>query len=242
MKQLIHYFDLSTHAYLGSEDAKRDQFDECWIVPSNATLISPIIGDTGSVNIFDEVNQSWSLVPDFRGQEFYQKENGEKVVIEKVGEVPNSLTDKPRPNIWSVFDEKKNAWATDKVKEAEYLAALKVSKQQEAAAFAQLYIDTVTNDYAPTFERESYTLQAAEAAMWSKDKLAKTPILDGIAKTRGVDPDSLKAKALGKSQQYQALCAAVTGQRQALEDQINIAKNIEELEAIQPELVFKVES
>ncbi len=133
----------------------------------------------------------------------------------------------PRPSTAHDWDAKSNTWILIKAKAAELkaaeLAAAKSAKLSEIATAAQALIDTIVFDSAPAFERETYALQAAEALAWSRDKSAKTPVLDGIAAARGVPLELLKVKALEKSQQYQALCGAVAGQRQAFEDQVNAA-------------------
>lgn len=66
--------------------------------------------------------------------------------------------------------------------------------------------------------------QAAEAKAWAANKSAPTPILDQIAASRGVPADALKQAALKKTIAYEQLTASITGQRQAIQDQIEAAK------------------
>ena len=95
------------------------------------------------------------------------------------------------------------------------LAATKVAKLHEAAAAAQRFIDAVAGlDTVPQFERDSWATQALEAQAWAADHDAPTPILAGIAQARG------------------ALTASVAGQRQALEDRIRAATDIDALNAV----------
>ena len=113
------------------------------------------------------------------------------------------------------------------------LAAAKTAKLHAAAEAAQGFIDRVAGlDTVPPFERDSWAAQALEAQAWATDKNAPTPILAGIARARGVPLDDLRAKALAKSNAYTALTASVAGQRQALEDRIRAATDIDALNAV----------
>lgn len=113
------------------------------------------------------------------------------------------------------------------------LSKAKAAKLHEAATAAQGFIDRVAGlDTVPPFERDSWAAQALEAQAWATDKNAPTPILAGIARARGVPLDDLRAKALAKSNAYTALTASVAGQRQALEDRIRAATDIDALNAV----------
>ena len=113
------------------------------------------------------------------------------------------------------------------------LAATKVAKLHEAAAAAQRFIDAVAGlDTVPQFERDSWATQALEAQAWAADHDAPTPILAGIAQARGVPLDTLRERARAKSNAYSALTASVAGQRQALEDRIRAATDIDALNAV----------
>ena len=113
------------------------------------------------------------------------------------------------------------------------LAAAKTAKLHAAAEAAQRFIDVVAGlDGVPQFERDSWASQAIEAQAWAADHNAPTPILAGIAKARGVPLDILRERALAKSNAYSALTASVAGQRQALEDRIRAATDIDALNAV----------
>ena len=87
-------------------------------------------------------------------------------------------------------------------------------------------------DTVPQFERDSWATQALEAQAWAADHDAPTPILAGIAQARGVPLDTLRERALAKSNAYSALTASVAGQRQALEDRSRAATDIDALNAV----------
>lgn len=113
------------------------------------------------------------------------------------------------------------------------LSKAKAAKLHEAATAAQRFIDAVAGlDTVPQFERDSWATQALEAQAWAADHDAPTPILAGIAQARGVPLDTLRERALAKSNAYSALTASVAGQRQALEDRIRAATDIDALNAV----------
>lgn len=113
------------------------------------------------------------------------------------------------------------------------LSKAKAAKLHEAATAAQGFIDRVAGlDTVPPFERDSWATQALEAQAWAADHDAPTPILAGIAQARGVPLDTLRERALAKSNAYSALTASVAGQRQALEDRIRAATDIDALNAV----------
>lgn len=93
-------------------------------------------------------------------------------------------------------------------------------------------------DKLPEFEVQSWALQAIEAKAWAQDKTVETPVLDKLAAARGVPAEVLKQAALRKTLQYEALTALVAGQRQALQTLIEMAKTLDELNAI--EIVFRL--
>ncbi|MDO4775823.1 MAG: hypothetical protein Q4A06_00055 [Cardiobacteriaceae bacterium] len=131
------------------------------------------------------------------------------------------------------FDRTKREWVRDEALWQQLFADERARKLLQAAQAAQAFIDKTAGIAAvPQFERESWATQALEAQAWAKDNNAPTPILAGIAQSRGVPLDVLRQKALAKSQAFALLTAAVAGQRQAIEDKINAAENMQALDAV----------
>ena len=100
-----------------------------------------------------------------------------------------------------------------------------------------IYTDSLVNDIGasqniPMIEIQTWPVQMAEAQAWEYDNSAKTPILDTIAKTRGVGRSDLIHKTLVKSKAYNNMLAFVVGSRQALEDKILSVKTKEELSTV----------
>lgn len=158
--------------------------------------------------------ERWEIFPDFRGAVVFTKD-GEKVWRD-IGSLPDgvSLTQLETAN----------------------LADLKAAMLTNLNAAAQAFVDSHSGaSQVPDFEMATWTLQSTEAQAWAADKSAPTPILDGIAAARGLDKDTLKAAALKKALAYSALSAIVAGQRQAIQDQIEAAKNKSALDKIKIE-------
>ena len=150
-------------------------------------------------------------------------------IIDKDGEIcGKTLTPFVPPDGWQLVAE-----ADYSPDPAAALAKAKAAKLHEAATAAQGFIDRVAGlDTVPPFERDSWASQALEAQAWAADHDAKTPILAGIAKARGVPLDTLRERALAKSNAYTVLTASVAGQRQAFEDRIHAAADLDALGAI----------
>lgn len=135
----------------------------------------------------------------------------------------------PQPSEHHEWDGK--TWVI-KNKEAA-LNNAKAEKLKNANAKAQEFINKESGaNLIPAFELATWGLQAAEAMAWEENKKADTPILNGIAAARGVDENVLKAAALKKAKQYSKLTAHIAGERQAIQDRIQSAKTIEDIEAI----------
>ena len=108
---ILNYYD-HDFVFTHSEPARRDQFDECWVTPSNATTCPLKKDKKGFVNTYDEDTKAWTLSPDLRGKTYYSIETGEAVVISTI-KVPDNLTDTKPPseyhtyinNEWAVSDE-----------------------------------------------------------------------------------------------------------------------------------------
>ena len=141
------------------------------------------------------------------------------------------------PSVAHDWDSKKGDWVLNVSKQAEMLSAelvqAKQSKLSEMNTAAQSFIDQMTgaND-TPEYERATWAAQGAEAKAWHADHTAATPTLDNIAKNRGVPTELLRQKAYEKTIAYEVLVSTIAGQRQRYEDQLNAAKNLDEVGAI----------
>lgn len=146
----------------------------------------------------------------------------------------------PAPSEFHTWDNEKSEWTISQEAIQAALNAKKESKLTELNQRAQAFINKASEmDKLPEFEVQTWTLQAMEAKAYQADKSAATPILDTIAQNRNIDRETLIQAALRKTLAYEALSAAIAGQRQALQTKIEKAASEDELNAI--EIVFKAE-
>ena len=163
--------------------------------------------------------------------------------MQTVGELPAHLTAAAPPSELHEWSAEKQTWQLNRTKQkaaeqAQFQAA-QAAKLAELATAAQAFVDKhAKTDIVPAFEQETWAMQGAEARAWAEDDNAPTPVLDGIAKHRGIDRIVLIRAALRKTQQYEMLAACVAGQRQALQVLIEQAKTLDDLAAI--ELTFRL--
>ena len=134
----------------------------------------------------------------------------------------------PRPSEYHEWDG--GSWVLKPTAKKKMLQHAKSEKLAEINRTAQSYIDRAAGlDKVPEFEVATWTTQAFEAKAWHADQNAATPTLDAIAASRGVPPDALRQKAYEKTLKFERLTAYVAGLRQAAEDKINAAANLDEL-------------
>ena len=147
----------------------------------------------------------------------------------------------PRPSESHEWDG--GSWVLKPTAKKKMLQQAKSEKLAEINRAAQSYIDRAAGlDKVPEFEVATWTTQAFEAKAWHADQNAATPTLDAIAASRGVPPDALRQKAYEKTIKFELLTARVAGLRQAAEDKINAAANLDELADISLVIDLKAEA
>ena len=120
------------------------------------------------------------------------------------------------------------------------LGQKKLEKYIQLSAYIDTVVDQVMNFHKiPKAEMSTWTKQFDEALAWSLDPFAKTPILNIIGRTRGVDLGLLKQKALQKALIYQTVVSYIVGRKQALEDQIDVAESESEVDSIKFQITLE---
>lgn len=214
---------------------------ENWLIPAGCIDTEPPEVKPNLAAKWQPESKTWAYLPDHRGKTAYRTDNGQPETVETVGELPAHLTLLAPPSELHQWNGK--AWVVDKAKQAEAektaFQAAQAAKLTELANAAQAFVDKhAKTDIVPAFEQETWAMQGAEARAWADDDNAPTPILDSIAHHRNIDRITLIRAALRKTQQYEALAAGVAGQRQALQMQIEQAKTLDDLAAI--EIAFRL--
>lgn len=89
----------------------------------------------------------------------------------------------------------------------------------------------VASPYQPA-ERETWSIQVAEAAAWRADSSAATPMTDAIAAARGVAKATLVGWIEEMDVNYRAACGAILGTQQKLLEQVYTATTVDALLAV----------
>lgn len=84
----------------------------------------------------------------------------------------------------------------------------------------------------PDREISTFDKQEAEARAYMADPEAPTPLLSALAKARGISMDELVKRVIAKADAFAAASGYIIGQRQALEDELDTCKTLEEVQSI----------
>ena len=105
-------------------------------------------------------------------------------------------------------------------------------KLSEINAAADKAIASLTATY-PDREIASFDKQEAEARAYATDPAtALTPLLSALAEARGIDLPDLVRRVIAKADAFAVASGSIIGQRQALEDRLDICATVEEVRAI----------
>lgn len=128
---------------------------------------------------------------------------------------------------FSVFGELNDG----KAKEVVTLSDVQKSRQIVSKKFALILalnkkLDKKLGSFFNQFsavEKSTWDAQLAEAKAFQADATSSTPLLSAIATARGITVADLVQKVLGKAVAYQTMVAALIGDKQALESQLQAA-------------------
>lgn len=112
------------------------------------------------------------------------------------------------------------------------LAAAKLAKLQQVNAACDAAVFALTATY-PQAEIQSWPQQVKEADAFVADDSAQVPLLTMIAAQRGLEVVELVQRVHAKVSAYAQASGYLIGKRQALEDAIDAAASIAELEALE---------
>lgn len=85
-------------------------------------------------------------------------------------------------------------------------------------------LDMLKRTYPPG-EVESWDKQEREAVAYKADATAATPLLASLSENRGVPLPELVERVLVKAETYAVVSGAIIGQRQRLEDELDLAED-----------------
>jgi len=203
-QQTNHHYDRKSREHLSST---RMAADEGLLAPAfSTTLALPATIPAGKVAVLNDAGDAWLLVEDFRG-EVFDTVNGVKSIHTELGALPEGLTHLP-PGELESWDG--SAWAFDSAKAiAAHTAALERAYHTAIAAITSAY---------PASERETWSIQEAEARAWTADNSVATPFISALATARGLTVADLAPSIIIKADAFKALSAELIGKRKKLLD------------------------
>lgn len=107
----------------------------------------------------------------------------------------------------------------------------KAAKLSEINKAADKIMAALISTY-PDREISTFDKQEAEARAYMADPTAPTPLLSALAKARGLSMDELVKRVIAKADVFAVASGYIIGQRQALEDQLDTCKTLEEVQSI----------
>ena len=155
---------------------------------------------------------------------------GKQIVADKSGS-PILLAPQPSPaHEWNGSE-----WVISPEKQTAYLAERKETLLTTLANRADQLKNGLLVGY-PQTEIESFYRQEKEALAKQANPKAETPMLEQIARVRGVPLDLLIEKVIEKSAQFAVAIGIIIGQRQAFEDRLMAIETLEALEQLEQEV------
>lgn len=155
---------------------------------------------------------------------------GKQIVADKSGS-PILLAPQPSPaHEWNGSE-----WVISPEKQTAYLAERKETLLTTLANRADQLKNGLLVGY-PQTEIESFYRQEKEALAKQANPKAETPMLEQIARVRGVPLDLLIEKVIEKSNQFAVAIGIIIGKRQQFEDRLMAIETLEALEQLEQEV------
>lgn len=113
----------------------------------------------------------------------------------------------------------------------ELLAQAKADKLAEINAVCQSTLEALTPTY-PERELTTFDKQESEARAYLADPTASTPLLSALAAARGIELADLVGRVIAKADAFTIASGFIIGQRQALEDRLDAAQTVDDVQAV----------
>ena len=113
----------------------------------------------------------------------------------------------------------------------ELLAQAKADKLAEINAVCQSTLEALTPTY-PERELTTFDKQESEARAYLADPTASTPLLSALAAGRGIELADLVQRVIAKADAFTLASGFIIGQRQALEDRLDAAQTVDDVQAV----------
>lgn len=157
---------------------------------------------------------------------------GKQIIADKTG---NPVLIDPQPSAAHELNRDTLTWEISPEKQTALFTQQKESLLNKLADKADKLKSGLLVGY-PQTEIESFYRQEKEALAKQANPKAETPMLEQIARVRGVPLDLLIEKVIEKSNQFAVAIGIIIGKRQQFEDRLLALKTPEELTALEQEI------
>lgn len=152
----IYSYSYETKEFTESKEAQIDPLESMiamkniYLLPANATFTKPPDAGENEKQIWDEKNEKWYILDDYRGV-FYYDENNE-YVISKLGEKPPKNTSlKPKPDMYSTLINGEwvkdlNKIKKDKIKDLSFEMQKYIFEDHKYNLINQITLLSIQND------------------------------------------------------------------------------------------------
>lgn len=111
------------------------------------------------------------------------------------------------------------------------LEEAKTAKLAEINAACDSILNVATASY-PASEVLTFDQQTKEAELYQADNTASIPLLSALSASRNIPLPELVQRVLAKHHAFSVLSGVVIGQRQALEDRLDVCTSVDEVNAL----------
>ena len=111
------------------------------------------------------------------------------------------------------------------------LEEVKAAKLAEINAECQRMLESLTPTY-PERELTTFDKQESEARAYAADATASTPLLSALAAGRGIELADLVQRVIAKADAFTIASGFIIGQRQALENRLDAAQTVDDVQAV----------
>lgn len=134
-KTIYNYSTLDRSFTVESEAPSDPVTPNRFLIPMGATDIKPPAFAENEVPVYDEKNQEWVVVSDYRNTAIYSKEDGSSILWAQVGPLPKGYTSKPKTDPTFSWDSTKKKWTPDE--EAKKISKLNLFLEEYVTKKAQ---------------------------------------------------------------------------------------------------------
>lgn len=136
--------------------------------------------------------------------------------------------------------QKNGVWVSDQdhavvnqfIIDFDEVAAVKAELKEQLVTGSQEYVDAAILKQYPKFEVDTWQNQLRDANAYIADNAAVVSTLEALATQRDITKQSAAEKVIAKAAVFEAFSGKQAGERQRLEDLIDAALTVEQLNAI----------